>query len=166
LKKLLKSLILKNKFKKELDMGYFNKKQNKKLCKQYPFLIPRNRWTDNISKEFDYSYTELDSMPYGWFKAFGMDMLAELKKALGVNIGAYRIIQIKEKYGTLRWYDAYGTEETQAVIDKYSKLSEVTCIECGKPATKISDGWVSPYCDEHFDPKWHVLNKIVDGKII
>lgn len=48
------------------------KMNNKKLCKRYPFLIPRNRWTDKLmwdktDKYFmPYSYTELDAMPDGW----------------------------------------------------------------------------------------------------
>ena len=45
--------------------------RNKKLIKKYPWLIPRNRWTDKIPNDYDYSWTELDSMEDGWRKAFG-----------------------------------------------------------------------------------------------
>ena len=34
--------------------------ENKKLCKEFPFLIPRNRWTGEIPDDYDYTYTELD----------------------------------------------------------------------------------------------------------
>ena len=27
-----------------------------------------------------------------------------------------------------------------------------TCIVCGKPATKMSTGWISPYCDDCVNP--------------
>ena len=33
--------------------------------------MPRNRWTGEVPEDYDYSYTELDSMPDGWRKAFG-----------------------------------------------------------------------------------------------
>lgn len=60
----------------------------------------------------------------------------------------YRIAQIKEKYGYLRWYDFGGTEKmNREIIPKYTGRSKRTCIMCGTPATKISTGWISPYCD-------------------
>ena len=61
----------------------------------------------------------------------------------------YRISQIKEKYGALCWYDFGCTEKIWTeIIPKYEKLSTRTCIKCGKPATKVTLGWVSPYCDD------------------
>ena len=40
-------------------------KENKKLVKEFPFLLPRNVWTGEIISDYDYSFTELDSMPDG-----------------------------------------------------------------------------------------------------
>ena len=114
---------------------------NKKLIEQYPFLLPHNRQTDEVDKDYNYSYTELDSMPIGWRKAFGIDICNEIKRALEKDIrllSEYRITQIKEKYGTLRWYSNFTTKELSEVIDKYERLSSHTCIVCGKEATKIS----------------------------
>lgn len=130
--------------------------KNKKLCRRYPFLIPRNRWTGKIIwkvPEFEtkkYEYTELDAMPTGWRTAFGEQMCEEIRKELIKNncLNKYYIMQIKEKFGELRWYDLGGPAEVEKIIDKYSKLSERTCICCGRPATKISMGWISPYCDK------------------
>lgn len=34
------------------------------------------------------------------------------------------------------------------VIQKYEEISRRTCIRCGKPATMITTGWISPYCDD------------------
>ena len=98
-------------------------------------------------------YTELDSMDKGWREAFGIDFCKELRKAL-IRTGGYkllfgfRILQIKEKYGRLEVYCIGYNDEINKVISKYSKLSEKTCIRCGKPATWISKGWISPYCDD------------------
>ena len=53
------------------------------------------------------TYTELDAMPEGWRKTFGIQMCKEIKyylKKAGM-LHSYRITQIKEKYGCLEWYD-------------------------------------------------------------
>lgn len=130
--------------------------------------VTHAKWLNNICKILSWihrkplqwihcltSYTELDAMPEGWRKAFGLQMCDEIKEALIKNnyLKQYRIIQIKEKFGTLRWYDAAAPEEVYRIIDKYEDISEKTCIVCGKPATYISTGWISPYCDEHIENK-------------
>ena len=89
-----------------------NQEANRKLIERFPFLMPRNRWTDKVPEDFDYSYTELDSMPDGWRKAFGEQMCEEIREELvrANYLDQYRITQIKEKYGSLRWYDFGCTE--------------------------------------------------------
>lgn len=131
--------------KKQTKMKY------KKLCKRYPFLIIRNWKTD---KPIEYPYTYLDDMPEGWKRAFGKQMCEEIR---GVLVKAnylydYRIVQVKSKWAELRWYDGGAPSsiyhELQDVIDKYTELSRKTCICCGRPATKLSCGWIDPFCTE------------------
>ena len=118
------------------------KEYNKKLCEKYPFLLPRNRWTGLVHPDYDYSFTELDSMPTGWKKAFGEQMCEEIKQELEDK-------GILDKYRMLCWYDFGCTEKMlHEIIPKYEELSKHTCICCGKPATKVTLGWISPYCDE------------------
>lgn len=99
------------------------------------------------------TYTELDAMPKGWRKCFGIQMCKEIKASLKRSnyLYKYRIMQIKEKYGSLRWYDGAAPEEVHRIIQKYEYISERTCILCGRPATKISNGWLSPYCDDCYN---------------
>jgi hypothetical protein len=99
------------------------------------------------------SHTELDAMDEGWRKAFGLQMCEEIKQALLKSGGRkylykYRIMQIKEKWGGLRWYDAWSTKEIMKIISKYEDISYKTCIKCGKPAKWVSKGWICPYCDD------------------
>ena len=127
------------------------KMENKRLCERYPFLQLRNPWTDKLIKS-DY-YTNLDEMPNGWRITFGKEMCEEIRKVLikGNYLYDYRVVQIKEKFGALRWYDNGAPDsiyrELQDIINKYEEISERTCIWCGRPATKISLGWISPWCD-------------------
>lgn len=129
--------------------------------KQFSFCI--NRYNEIIYNIIKYiwehiinkiciipTYTELDHMPTGWRKAFGIQMCKEIKKELKKYnyLYKYRIMQIKEKFGTLRWYDNGSPDGcVNNIISKYEDISYHTCIVCGKPATKISKGWISPYCD-------------------
>lgn len=98
------------------------------------------------------TYTELDAMPNGWRKAFGLQMCEDIKQALLEAGGrkllkSYRITQIKEKFGRLCWYDDYAPEKVfKEIIPKYEALSYETCINCGEPAEYVSKGWISPYC--------------------
>ena len=160
-------------------MDDMEKQKNRELCERYPFLIPWNRWSGKLitdcatgedgywpddpesHPEYDYEYTELDNMPDGWRKAFGEQMCEELRAALlqDGDLDRYKVVQCKEKYGTLRWYNN-GTVVGSHVPDieqKYERMSEHTCIVCGKPATRITLGWISPYCedccpDERYEP--------------
>lgn len=129
-------------------------KQNKELTEKYPFLLPRNWQTDRVPDAYEYEYTELDIVPEGWKKAFGLNMVEELRVILvkADYLEAYRVHDIKEKYGSLRWYDNFGPvehqEEYYAWLRRYEDLSERICIICGEPATHRSTGWISPYCEK------------------
>lgn len=123
---------------------------NKELCEKYPFLIPRNVFTDKISEDYDYSWTRLDDLEDGWRIAFGEQMCEELKEALAKAnyVDKFRFTDIKEKYGKLCLYNFGCNKEAWDVIYKYERLSKYVCKHCGKPATKVSTGWISPWCDE------------------
>ena len=94
---------------------------NKQLIEQYPFLMPYNIWTGKPIDDYDYEYIWLDDMPDGWRNAFGLQMCEELKQALLEEGGEkllseYKIIQIKEKFGYLRWYDSWTTNKVQDIV--------------------------------------------------
>lgn len=100
------------------------------------------------------TYTELDAMPKGWRKAFGIQMCKEIKYYLKKKglLRTYRVLQVKEKYGCLEWYDSYTCAEVQKVINKYQYISKYTCCICGELATASTpiEYWASPYCDKCF----------------
>ena len=96
-------------------------------------------------------WTKLDWMPEGWREKFGIYMCIDMRKALLKDGGlkalfSYRVDDIKEKYGRLRWYDNWNSDRTEAVVDYYEDLSMCYCISCGKPVRYATRGWVSYLC--------------------
>lgn len=129
-----------------------NVEKNKQLLDRFPFLLPKDSETGEQIQNYDYSWSELDTLEVGWRKAFGMEMLEELRAILvqGNCLETYRIIQIKEKWGQLRWYDTGYPQSVSNEIEmwkeKWEERSEETCAACGEPAEIFSKSYCLPYC--------------------
>jgi hypothetical protein len=113
-----------------IDNPTEKQQQNYEVFKQYPFLLPKNRWDRGFSvsdTSFMFSYTELDAMPRLWLDDFGWQMVQEIKEALMQYdeslLYQYTITDIKEKFGGLRWYGYGYTEAVEKVISKYESRS-------------------------------------------
>lgn len=61
----------------------------------------------------------------------------------------YEITQIKEKFGTLRFYVGAVPDEFYDKIDEAERLSSITCYDCGKPGKTYYIGWNLTLCPEH-----------------
>ena len=57
--------------------------------------------------------------------------------------------QVKEKYGTLRFYVWGGDEYVDGIIDMAEAMSARTCETCGAPGKIRMGGWIRTLCDEH-----------------
>lgn len=57
--------------------------------------------------------------------------------------------QIKEKYGTLRFYYYGGDDYVDGVVAMAEYMSGVTCEVCGAPGKTLSEGWVRTLCRTH-----------------
>ena len=73
----------------------------------------------------------------------------KVKDPEGWTNGFYRASQVKEKYGTLRFYLSGGTDDMYAVVNKAERLSSVTCETCGKPGKLRGHSWVYTACAKH-----------------
>ena len=59
----------------------------------------------------------------------------------------FRAVQVKEKYGGLRFYVFGGTEAIEDLIDAAELESERTCEECGAVGRTLSrGGWYKTLC--------------------
>jgi len=62
------------------------------------------------------------------------------------------ILQIKEKFGGLRFYVGNVGMDIQNFIDEVEDESYDTCEECGKKGKLREDlGWMLTLCDEHYN---------------
>jgi len=61
----------------------------------------------------------------------------------------FEIIQVKEKYGSLRVYTNYSTDEIEKLIDDAENLSCITCENCGvEGQLYVRGGWFKTLCDK------------------
>jgi hypothetical protein len=57
--------------------------------------------------------------------------------------------QVKEKFGTLRFYYTGGDDYIRGLVSMAESMSGVTCEECSKPGTTEGPGWIRTLCEEH-----------------
>ncbi len=128
---------------------------NKILIKKYPFLQIKSNGANPYLELDSYENTWLDELPVGWQIGFCEQMCDELMEALGGYADERVILQTKEKFGKLCVYYADCPGETydkiESIISKYEDISEHTCVQCGKPSTKFTTGWILPVCDDCYD---------------
>jgi len=96
----------------------------------------------------------------GWFNIIDrlcaniqhhVDWAQEQKEKYGRGEGCSQTVavQIKEKFGTLRFYTNGGDEQIYGMIRMAESMSAVTCEECGAPGKHRSGGWIRTLCDTH-----------------
>lgn len=59
------------------------------------------------------------------------------------------LLQIKEKFGGLRFYIGEGSSEIFDRIAQAENASLATCMVCGKPGRQFGEGWIVTVCKEH-----------------
>lgn len=57
--------------------------------------------------------------------------------------------QVKEKFGTLRFYVSGGDDYTQGIIAMAEQMTGKVCEECGTPGETGGKGWITTLCPTH-----------------
>jgi hypothetical protein len=76
----------------------------------------------------------------GWFEL--IKELSEKLEPLGVEA-----IQVKEKWGGLRFYISGGTPDAWDLIEAAEAASETICEQCGAPGELRGKFWIQTLCD-------------------
>lgn len=97
----------------------------------------------------------------GWFPLLddlskGLElMILELKLQQGKDILEIEedselpcVTQVKEKYGSLRFYMSEFTDNMEELIEKAEKKSSETCEGCGKKGRVVSECWHNCVCED------------------
>lgn len=82
------------------------------------------------------------------------ESIADLEKTVSEAYNSLpTIVQVKEKFGSLRFYCEGGSAEIHNYITFAESLTYHTCEECGSPAKARNDGWIKVLCDKHYKEK-------------
>lgn len=89
----------------------------------------------------------------GWYELI-RELCEELKEMLpdiqqDPEYGEFEVLQVKEKFGGLRFYTNWATEEMYEKISDAEGKSFKICEECGQPAQVRVGGWIRTLCDYH-----------------
>jgi len=84
----------------------------------------------------------------GWF-----NLIYELSEKITKLDPNCEAVQVKEKFGGLRFYTNGNIDEVDSLIDEYEETSYHTCEECGDTTTAKERGgyWIRTLCDKCFE---------------
>lgn len=90
----------------------------------------------------------------GWFNIINM-MCRNIQSYLDWKPDVPQVValQVKEKFGSLRFYYQGGDEYINGLTSMAEAMSEVTCEDCGAPATQRTSGWIKNVCDLHYNER-------------
>jgi hypothetical protein len=86
----------------------------------------------------------------GWFNILNM-LSRNIQHYLDwkPEVPQVTVSQIKEKFGSLRFYYEGGDEYVKGMVSMAESMSEVTCEKCGNPGeTKDRHGWLITMCNQ------------------
>ena len=139
---------------------------DEQLCKKYP-LIFKNRHGDMRETLMCWGFECGD----GWYQI--LDSLCaniqnhidhvkkqrdyEVEKGIGGEMGMPRTphveqvvaVQVKEKFGGLRFYYDGGDEQIFGMVRMAESWAAHTCETCGAPGKMRNGGWIRTLCDQH-----------------
>jgi hypothetical protein len=137
----------------EIDQQIKNLESDKKYNKM---LISTQAGNCTLFNKY-YKYCSTDT---NWLDKRKIEILKESPK---IEKEVYQVVatQVKEKYGSLRFYVSGGNERTEAFISFAEHFSYSICESCGSMQNiKHSQGWIVTACQECIDKSDNLKNRI------
>ena len=129
---------------------------DKLLCERYPkMMVNRNKPMQETCMCWGFDCGD------GWFNILDQ-LMGNIQHHIDWNnknfekgytqykqVPQVTLDQVKEKFGTLRFYYTGGDDVIDGMVRMAESMSGVTCEECGNPGKRIGGGWVTTLCEEH-----------------
>lgn len=120
------------------------------LCKKYPkMFVNRNKSMQETAMCWGFSCGD------GWFNLID-ELCDSIQHYIDYNnrpdhpVPQVIVDQVKEKFGTLRFYYHGGNDIIHGMVWFAESMSSRICDKCGHPGTRKSDnGWVYTACEAH-----------------
>lgn len=126
-----------------------NLELQKKLAEKYPSLFQDRKVDPAGMSSFDAFGIECGT---GWYDLLDSVFLTLVMYEKHNNKAKYeniKLLQIKEKFGTLRIYYSGGDDFVDGITALAENMSIKICEECGKKGKMYSDGWITVRCTKH-----------------
>lgn len=124
---------------------------DKQLCEKYPKLF-RQRNLPMTETAMCWGFECGD----GWYDLID-SLCGTIQNYIDynqhLNVPQIEVVQVKEKYGTLRFYTQGINEKIDGMIWFAESMSGRICEECGNPGKIRGKGWVYTSCDTHAKPE-------------
>lgn len=122
---------------------------DKKLCEDFPLTF-RDRHADMRSTAMCWGFPNSGWEPLIRRAAEKIEPIIQKFVDEGGEKDGHRLTstQIKEKFGTLRWYFSYSHPDIDAIIKEAEKESTRTCEDCGEEGQERGGGYILTQCDD------------------
>jgi len=86
----------------------------------------------------------------GWF-----DLIYKLSQKISMQFPDVKAVQVKEKYGGLRFYVSSAPDQIFDLIEEYEKTSLTVCEQCGSSTGKqqSNGSWVFTRCSKCWEER-------------
>jgi len=126
---------------------------DKLLCEKYPkIMVNRNKDMKETTMCWGFECGD------GWFNILDQ-LMGNIQHHIDWRnkkeefVAQVTLDQVKEKFGTLRFYYTGGDEHISGMVRMAESMSGVICEECGAPGKRRGSGWIYTACDTHTKPE-------------
>ena len=119
------------------------------LCTKFPKMIPHREWNKNSPiRLFGFECGE------GWAVLLKV-LMNDIQHHIDWNNKESEVVpqvvlqQVKEKFGTLRFYYKGGDDYIHGLVALAESMSAHICEDCGSTGERRGGGWVRTLCDRH-----------------
>jgi hypothetical protein len=122
---------------------------DKLLCERYPkIMVNRNKDMKETTMCWGFECGD------GWFNILDQ-LMGNIQHHIDWRnkkeefVAQVTLDQVKEKFGTLRFYYTGGDDHISGMVRMAESMSGVICEECGAPGQRRGSGWIYTACDTH-----------------